>query len=420
MKKIFSTVAFLLIGLVTLWLFYYFYLRHVYVITDNAFQDTQMVSVSTQSVSGKLVKLFKDEYQKVKKGEPLFKIDDAIYRKEVGVLEEKLKALKSKKEELQNKLKRLKIQLSLKVKANAEELKAIKEKLYQLDYQEELEKKNYQTTLSKAKSRLKSLQKSLEEAEANLTYWKKQFERYKRLYEKRVISLEQLEKVGLSYKHAVSLFEAANSQLEAAKEDIKAAESLKNRVEIVKSQKEELRRKIEALKKQLLISKADLKRIEELKISIKQLEKEIASLKHQLEKAKVLLSYTLVKSPIDGVIAKKWKEEGDFISPGLPVYSIYDPKTFYVLAWIEEDKLRDFKVGSYVKAKLEACGKEFEGKVSSIGSSAGSVFSLIPKDTSSGEYTKVVQRVPVKIKLESVPLNCIKPGTNVLVYIKKE
>jgi membrane fusion protein (multidrug efflux system) len=418
-KRLFSVISFTLIGLVTLWLAYYFYLRYVYVITDNAFQSAELVSVSPQGVSGKIVKLFKNEYQTVKEGEPLFKIDDRIYKKEVEALEEKLEALKLKREELRKKLNRLNSQLSLKVKADLDEIKATKEKLSQLDYQQRLEEENYKTAVSKAKSRLKALEKSFEEAEANLNYWEKQFERYKRLYEKRVISLDQFEKVELSYKRAISLFESAKSQLEAGREDLKVAESLKNRVDIVRKQKEELKKRLEILRKKLLISQKDLKRIDELETSIKQLEKEISSLERQVEKAKLLLSYTLVKSPIDGVVAKKWKEVGDFVSPGLPVYSVYDPKSFYVLAWIEEDKLKNVKIGSSVKAELEACGKEFEGEVFAIGTSSGSIFALIPRDTSSGEYTKVVQRVPVKIKLQGVPLNCIKPGTNVLVYIKK-
>jgi multidrug resistance efflux pump len=139
------------------------------------------------------------------------------------------------------------------------------------------------------------------------------------------------------------------------------------------------------------------------------------------EKVKLLISHTLVRSPVSGFIAKKWKEVGDFVSPGLPVYSVYSPKSFYVLAWIDEDKVPYLKVGTVGRVELAACGgRSFKAKVLTIGRSAGSVFALIPKDTSEGEYTRVVQRVPVKIEVDGVPLYCVKPGTNVTVYLKKE
>ena len=419
MRKVFSLVGIFLIGLVTLWLFYYFYRRYVYVITDDAFQMADVVSVSTQDISGKVIKLFKREYEPVKEGEPLFKVDDSIYRKDVDALKAKLESLKIKREELLRKLSRLKEQIPASVKINQENLKALEKKLQQLEHQKLLEKTNYETSVEKAKSEVRAAEKGVEAAEVSLDHWKNQYERYSRLYQRRVISREQFEEVELGYKEALHSFEAAKARLQVAKENLKSAKALKNRIEIVKKQQEELKNKIKSLREQIKISKADLKRIEELNYSIQQLEEEIKSTEHQLEKVRILLSHSLVKSPVKGFIAKKWKEEGDFVSPGLPVYSVYNPESSYVLAWVEEDKVRDIKVGSRVKAELETCKETFKGKVSSIGTSAGSIFSLIPRDTSQGEYTRVTQRIPVKIELEDVPLRCIKPGTNVTVYIEK-
>ncbi|ADY73506.1 secretion protein HlyD family protein [Desulfurobacterium thermolithotrophum DSM 11699] len=419
MKKLFSIVGFLLIAFITFSLFYYFYQRHIYVITDDAFQMADVVSVSTQDASGKIVKLFKKEYESVSKEEPLFKVDDSLYRKDVEILKAKLESLKQKKKELSEKLSRLKEQLPADVKISKENLKALEKKLNQLKYQELMEKTNYETSTQKAESSLKAAEKGLEAAKVSFNHWKNQYNRYKRLYKKRIISKEQLEEVELAYKEALYKLESAKARLQAAKGDLENAKSLKNRIAIIRKQQEEVKNKIEALKEQVKISKANLKKINELSHSIRQLEEDIKSIESQIEKAKILLSHTLVKSPVEGFIAKKWKEEGDFISPGLPVYSIYNSKSFFVLAWIEEDKIKDIKVGNKVKVELEVCKKTFKGKVYSIGTSAGSIFSLIPRDTSQGEYTKVTQRIPVKIKVEKVPPVCIKPGTNVTVYIKK-
>lgn len=419
MKKIFSVAGIAFIVLLTAWLTHYFYLRHIYVVTDDAYQMADIVSVSTQDTSGKIVKLFKREYETVSKGSPLFKIDDSIYRKNVNALNATVESLKAKRDGLLQRLERLKETLPAAVRANEEKLKALNSELQQLNYKESIERTNYETSVKTAESELAAAKQGVKAANASLNHWKNQYKRYKGLYGRRIISLEQFEEVESAYKDALHKFELAKANLQAAEDALKSAKSLENRVEIVKKQEKEAVDRMGALQAQLKISRANLKQIGELTSAIHQLEGRIKSTEEQLGKAKILLSHTVVNSPIDGFIAKKWQEEGNFISPGLPVYSIYNPKSFYILAWVEEDKVKDIKVNSVVKAELEACKQTFKGKVSSIGKSAGSIFSLIPRDTSQGEYTRVTQRVPVKIKLEKVPLRCIKPGTNVTVYIKK-
>ena len=419
MKKFFSLVGILLIGALTFWLARYFYLRQIYVITDNAFQMADIVTVSTQDVSGKIVEMNAKEYDSVKKGDLLFRVDDSVYRKNYEELRERLSALIASKEKLLEEIKRTEKQLPLQVEIVRAKLRALQEKLNQLKKQKEIAKVSYETAVKKAKSSLKAAQRTLEAAETFLKTARNKYERYSRLYKRRVISKEQFEEVENLYKKAKADYAAALSRLEAAKEDLKLAESTSLKVEIVERQIRELEEEKIALRENLKISQADLRKIEELKKSIEQLSAQIRATEKALEKAKILLSHTEVRAPVSGFVAKKWRETGDFVSPGLPVYSIYDPSTFYVLAWIDEDKISDVKIGSSAKVILEACGVELEGKVSSVGVSAGSVFSLIPRDTSQGEYTRVTQRVPVKISLSNVPLECIKPGTNVTVYIKR-
>ncbi|TCK06449.1 HlyD family secretion protein [Phorcysia thermohydrogeniphila] len=419
MKKFSSLVGILLIGALTFWLGRYFYLRQIYVITDNAFQMADVVTVSTQDVSGKIVAMNAKEYDSVKKGDVLFKVDDSVYRKNYEELKERLSALVASKERLLEELKRTEEQLPLQVEIVRAKLRALQEKLNQLKKQKEIAQVSYETSVEKAKSSLKAAQEAVKAAETFLKSSKNKYERYSRLYKKRVISKEQFEEVENLYKKAKADYAAALSRLEAAKEDLKLAESTSLKVGIVERQIRELEEEKRALRENLKVSEADLRKIEELKKSIEQLSAQIRATEKALEKAKILLSHTEVRSPVSGLVAKKWREIGDFVSPGLPVYSVYDPSTFYVLAWIDEDKASYVKAGSPVKAVLEACGRELKGKVSSVGVSAGSIFSLIPRDTSQGEYTRVTQRVPVKILLDGVPPECIKPGTNVTVYIKR-
>ncbi|WP_456457326.1 HlyD family secretion protein [Thermovibrio sp.] len=405
---------------ITLWLVYFIYNHRRFVITDDAFQEADIVNVSTQGVSGKIVKLFKREYERVGKGEPLFKVDDRVYREEVKALKAKVKAVMEREEKLKVALERAEKELPAAVReakalylSSLEGLKASYKEL-------KLAEVKYITSLKEAEAQVKAAESSVKAAEENLKRMRNRFLRYRELFKRRVISKQQFEDVKAAYYGAKADYQRAVSNLRVSKERLKEAERGKLKVEALKERIKELKEKSGALYQKVIYSEAQLKRIEELKKGIKELKEEENALKAELAKAQVLLNRTLVKSPISGVIAKKWKEKGDFVSPGLPVYSVYDPRTFYVLAWIEEDKIRYVKVGNEAEVELETCKGKFKGKVLSVGSSAGSVFALIPRDTSQGEYTRVTQRVPVKIKLKEVPIRCIKPGTNATVFIKKE
>jgi len=419
-KKVFTIVGFLVIAVFTLWIIYFFYQRHIYVITDNAFERADVIDVSVQDVSGKITKLYKKEFSPVKKGETLFSIDDSVYRKDLQALNSQISALKAKKKTLEIKLNRVEKQLPLEVSVKKKQLAVAEKELKKLQLAKNLAEVNYKTSVAQARAAVEAAKKALISAETNLSFWKNRFRRYKKLYEKRVISREQFEEIENGYKKAVAVLASAKSNLKTAEENLKKAESLKDRVEQIEVSLKEAKKKVEEARIAVRLAEENLKKINELRTSIQELQENIVALEKKKGKVEKLISYCHVKSPISGVIAKKWKEVGDFVSPGLPVYSLYSPKTFYVLAWVEEDKVPHVKVGADAKAELEVCGRTFEGKVISVGTSAGSIFALIPRDTSQGEFTRVTQRVPVKIKLKDVPLKCIKPGTNVTVYISKE
>ncbi len=419
-KRISSIGGIVVIIAVSAWLAHYFYLRHIYIISEDAFQKAKITSVSTQDVSGKITKLFVKEFSTVHKGDPLFKIDDSIYKKQVAILENKIKALEFKKASLQTKLKKLENQLPEQVKMVKDKLNGEMEQLSILDNKEKLASNRYKTSVTKAQETIKAAEKGTEAARTNFKMWNNRFERFENLYNRGIISKQQFEEVKTGYKSAEFKYRESLAKLVAAKENLKSAESLKNNIEIVKKERNALKSQISVTKREVRITKENLKAIEELKNSIKALTKEIDATEKGVEKTKIFLSHTLVKSPVNGTVAKKWREKGEFVSPGLPVYSLYNPNSFYILAWIEEDRIKDFKVGSKVKAELEICGKEFEGKVTSIGKAAGSEFALIPRDPSQGEFTKVTQRIPVKINIKNVPETCIKPGTSVTVYIHKD
>ncbi|EKQ51624.1 MULTISPECIES: efflux RND transporter periplasmic adaptor subunit [unclassified Clostridium] len=125
---------------------------------------------------------------------------------------------------------------------------------------------------------------------------------------------------------------------------------------------------------------------------------------------------SLVRSPIDGIVVKKQGTVGELLSTGQTLITLVDPSKLYVSANIEETKIEKVKVGQPVDITIdEYDSQKFTGKIKSIGEISNSAISLLPSSTS-GTFTKVVQRVPIKIELSNFNEK-ILPGTNAVIKI---
>src|SRR5262249_7641238 len=112
------------------------------------------------------------------------------------------------------------------------------------------------------------------------------------------------------------------------------------------------------------------------------------------------LSYTRIRAPFPGVIVKRYRHLGDFASPGVAILSMYNPDLIYVTANLEETRLPGVAPGNPVELHLNAFAERFHGRVVWINKSTGAEFALMPRNVVSGEFTWVVQRVPVRIAIE--------------------
>ena len=119
-----------------------------------------------------------------------------------------------------------------------------------------------------------------------------------------------------------------------------------------------------------------------------------------LTSAEDQLKYTQIHAPFPGVIVKRYRNLGDFASAGVPILSMYNPDLTYVTANLEETRLRGVAPGNAVKLEIDAFAEPFRGRVVWIDKSTGAQFALLPRNVVSGEFTKVVQRVPVRILIE--------------------
>ncbi len=136
-----------------------------------------------------------------------------------------------------------------------------------------------------------------------------------------------------------------------------------------------------------------------------------------LELAKLNLSYASIVAPNDGVVSKLGVHEGQLLSPGSAVATLV-PQETYVVANFKETQVGNMRAGQKVEIEVDAFGGEkFEGEVESLSGGTGARFSLLPPDNASGNFVKVVQRVPVRIKWTSAPKASLRAGMSVVVTV---
>lgn len=144
-----------------------------------------------------------------------------------------------------------------------------------------------------------------------------------------------------------------------------------------------------------------------------------------IESVRVNLGYYCIIAPTNGVIAKRWILPGDIVQPGQTLFTLNEGKDIWVAVYLEETKFQNIRLGQPATFELDAYpGMTFSGKIFYIGSNAASEFALIPPNNASGNYTKVAQRIPLKISVEGVSGNKKMPklvsGMSANVKIKKE
>jgi membrane fusion protein (multidrug efflux system) len=140
-----------------------------------------------------------------------------------------------------------------------------------------------------------------------------------------------------------------------------------------------------------------------------------------LELARLNLSYATLVAPTDGVVSKLTVHAGQLVSPGMPVAELV-PEGTYLVANFKETQVGQMKAGQRVDVEVDAySGRKFEGEVESLSGGTGSRFSLLPPDNASGNFVKVVQRVPVRIRWKTAPTDVtLRAGMSATVTVHTE
>ena len=146
----------------------------------------------------------------------------------------------------------------------------------------------------------------------------------------------------------------------------------------------------------------------------------LAAARTAVDNARLQLGFTVILAPASGVIAKRSVEPGALVAVGQPLMAVVPDDDIWVTANLKETQLSKVVVGNEVEFTVDAYpGRTFKGKVSSLSPATGARFALLPPDNATGNFTKVVQRVPVRISIESPKDKArpLRPGMSVDVTI---
>ena len=152
----------------------------------------------------------------------------------------------------------------------------------------------------------------------------------------------------------------------------------------------------------------------------KEAEGQVRTLELQRDKAARDLSFTVLKAPYDGIVGNRSVQEGDLVSPGQRLMALVPTRQLYIDANFKETQIQHLEIGSKVEVHVDAYSEEpIIGTVESLAPASGSVFSLLPPENATGNFTKIIQRVPVRIALPQDALDSgrLRAGLSVVVDV---
>ena len=248
-------------------------------------------------------------------------------------------------------------------------------------------------------------QANIEKSRANAQLAKADLARYLPLMEKGEISKQQ-------YDAAKANADATASALNADEQRLVQAQ---RNVEISHAQLEASKARVLQAQAGIASAHADIKRVAMRSADAQAKLAKVDQARAQLEAAELNLSYCSVVAPIDGVVTHKQVEDGQIVQQGQGLMVIVPLQDVWVTANFKETQLRKMRPGQKAYVEVDTYGKTFPGRVDSIAGATGAVVSLLPPENATGNFVKVVQRIPVKIVLDPIPANeaVLRPGMNV-------
>jgi membrane fusion protein (multidrug efflux system) len=235
-----------------------------------------------------------------------------------------------------------------------------------------------------AQKQMDAAQAQIIEAEANATKLNADVERYRLLLNKREIAQQQ-------FDQAIAAATAANATVDARKASLLAAEA---QVRIAQS-------RVEQANALLRNAQITPKQVEATRAKAESAAAQTLRYKAALDQAQLNLGYTTIVAPVDGVVGKRSVQVGQNVAPGQDLMAIVPLRDIWVTANFKETQLAHMQPGQPVKVKVDTYGgRKWGAHVTSIGGATGARYSLLPPENATGNYVKVVQRIPVRIDFD--------------------
>ena len=368
---------------VTMWYFH----AQTYESTDDAQVDGHINAVSSR-ITGSIAKVYVDDNQTVVAGQPLIDLDP----RELTIAEEQSAAQYA--------------QASARMNSEMPNL-AITQNTNQAEIEQAQSKvADARAALDAAQHDRQSAASRLVEAKATSDRDQLQADRYRQLYQKEEASQQEFENYQATAQASAARLAAAQAELASADEGVEQRqaqlnEQIANSAEVKNNAPDEL-----ALRR----SDAESQRAD------------VQLTRAALDKASLDLSFAHILAPISGVVTQRSAEPGNHISPGEQLLMIVDTSHLWITADFKETQLGLMRPGCRAIVKVDALGRSFQGTVESMPAITGARASVLPPENATGNFVKVVQRLPVRIVLDSgqPEIRDLRPGMSVeaKVYVK--
>ncbi len=372
-------------------LFAYYHNRET---TDDAQVDGHITPMASK-VYGRVAQVLLDDNQAVKAGQVLVKIDARDYQAAVEQAKASLALAESEARSAGVDVPRTRENVaSGNSSADAQFLGA------------QADLARAQVTYEQAQTAdLRWAQANVEKSRANAELAKADLARYLPLMQKGEISKQQ-------YDAAKANADATASALKADQERLAQAE---RNVDVAKAQLDAAKARVEQARAGVASAHADIKQVSMRAADAQAKLAKVEQARAALEAAELNLSYTEITAPVDGVATHKQVEPGQIVQAGQGLLVVVPLENVWVTANFKETQLRNMKAGQKAEVKVDTYGKTFSGRVDSIAGATGSLLSLLPPENATGNYVKVVQRIPVKIVLDPISSQqaVLRPGMNV-------
>jgi membrane fusion protein (multidrug efflux system) len=349
--------------------------------TDDAQVNGHLLQVSAR-VAGQVAKVYVDENQVVKQGDVIAELDPSDYQVAV---ENAAAALAS----AQANAAAANVNVPITTVNTGSNLTAADANL-----------SGSHAAVAQAEQQLQAAHAHVGQLKANNVKAQADLERYRPLVEKDVISKQQ-------FDAAVAAADAAKSALSDARHSEQAAEQ---GVQVAKEREAQAQANLK-------YAQTGPEQVAAQSARAKQAEAQVQEAQAKLDQAKLNLSYTTIVAPAAGIITRKSVEINQNVAPGQNLLMLVSLEGLWVTANFKETQLRHMNAGQPVEIEVDSTGKTLHGKITQIGGATGSVLSLFPPENATGNYVKVVQRLPVRIDFTDLasedPQHELRPGLSV-------